>query len=134
MSSALERIKNKVRNAQSGSVHAQLIDAASGESGQAAEADKNVNVNENVKVDGNTSVNVNVSGDETTSTTMEPVLQQTVSSKRRPKRMKFEELHKRDTFWIRNDLKQKLDELCVGEKGEKTRIVNEALKAYLEKL
>lgn len=129
MSSALERIKNKVRNSQSGSLHAQLIDTT------ATDSKVNVNVNENVKVDGNETVYVNVDT-ENAINQQEPSspTQQAGAVSRRPKRKKFEELHKRDTFWIRNDLKQKLDELCVGERGEKTRMINEALDAYLEKM
>jgi hypothetical protein len=48
------------------------------------------------------------------------------------KRQKFEERYRRDTFWIRNDLKEKLNAQCEGEKGEKTRIINEAIEMYFD--
>ncbi|MEK4277595.1 hypothetical protein [Paenibacillus sp. FSL R7-0026] len=47
------------------------------------------------------------------------------------KKKKFEELHTRDTVWIENDLKQKLDnQSAENGRGEKTRIINEALRQY----
>lgn len=46
------------------------------------------------------------------------------------KKPKFEDTHKRDTVWIRNDLKEILDDNCV-DRGDKTRIINEALEQYL---
>lgn len=51
--------------------------------------------------------------------------------KPKPKKMKFEELHKRDTVWIENELKHRLDtDSNEGGRGEKTRIINEALRQY----
>lgn len=48
-----------------------------------------------------------------------------------PKKKKFEELHTRDTVWIENDLKAKLDsQSAENGRGEKTRIINEALRLY----
>lgn len=71
------------------------------------EEDTNVNVNENVYVD----VNVNID---------------------KPKRKRFEETHSRQTYYIENDLIEKLNQQAGSEKGEKTRIVNEAIRWYLE--
>lgn len=52
-------------------------------------------------------------------------------SKPKTKRKKFEELHTRDTVWIENDLKKKLDhQSAENGRGEKTRIINEALRRY----
>ncbi|MEK4078247.1 hypothetical protein MHI01_30900 [Paenibacillus sp. FSL M7-0656] len=49
----------------------------------------------------------------------------------KPKKKKFEELHRRDTFWIENGLKERLDkESAENGRGEKTRIINEALREY----
>ncbi|OMC62776.1 hypothetical protein BK126_28340 [Paenibacillus sp. FSL H7-0326] len=49
----------------------------------------------------------------------------------KPKKKKFEELHKRDTVWIENELKKRLDRESVENgRGEKTRIINEALRRY----
>lgn len=48
-----------------------------------------------------------------------------------PKKKKFEELHRRDTVWIENELKDKLDSQSLDYgRGEKTRIINEALRRY----
>jgi len=115
VSNAMERIKSKIRNASGASVHSQLIDTnlAVGDNGKHS----NVNVDENK--------NVNVVGSAAATQSMPA---------KREKRKKFEELYKRDTFWIRNDLKERLDEYCSGERGEKTRIINEALQAYMEKM
>lgn len=52
-------------------------------------------------------------------------------NKTKTKRKKFEELHTRDTVWIENDLKKKLDnQSAENGRGEKTRIINEALRNY----
>ncbi|OBA07237.1 hypothetical protein A9P44_10215 [Paenibacillus polymyxa] len=49
----------------------------------------------------------------------------------KPKKKKFEELHQRDTVWIENELKKRLDRAgAEGGRGEKTRILNEALRVY----
>ncbi|WP_310144278.1 hypothetical protein [Paenibacillus amylolyticus] len=47
------------------------------------------------------------------------------------RKKKFEELHRRDTVWIENELKDKLDsQSSEYGRGEKTRIINEALRRY----
>jgi len=49
----------------------------------------------------------------------------------KPKKKKFEELYRRDTVWIENELKKRLDSAgAEGGRGEKTRILNEALRVY----
>lgn len=50
------------------------------------------------------------------------------------KKKKFEDTHSRDTFWLKNEIKEQLDGLCKGERGEKTRIINEALTMYFEQM
>lgn len=47
------------------------------------------------------------------------------------RKKKFEEKYKRATYYIENDIKEKLDKQAGNEKGEKTRIVNEALRNFL---
>lgn len=54
--------------------------------------------------------------------------------KKKEKKVKFEESNTKVNFWIRNDIKEVLDMLCEGKKGEKYRIVNEALTMYLNKM
>ena len=47
----------------------------------------------------------------------------------------FENLYKRQTFYIHKDLIEKLNQATAkAPKGEKTRILNEALEQYLENL
>lgn len=57
-------------------------------------------------------------------------LKKSSAAKRKPK---FDETHSRDSVWIRNDLKKVLKDVCT-EKGDKTRIINEALEDYFRKL
>ncbi|WP_309122222.1 hypothetical protein [Paenibacillus sp.] len=129
MSNAMERIKNKIRNSSGASVHTQLIDTSGADAEPKAESYVNVYENENKHVSEHAIENVNVNAN----AAVDHAASQGGPQKRE-KRKKFEELYKRDTFWIRNELKEKLDAYCQGERGEKTRIVNEALKDYLEKL
>ena len=49
------------------------------------------------------------------------------------KKKKFEDMYTRATFYINNDLLSWLKEVCGDEKGEKTRIINEALRAYMKR-
>lgn len=42
----------------------------------------------------------------------------------------FEATHERATVWLHNDVAQDLKTAC-KRRGDKTRIVNEALRAYL---
>lgn len=48
----------------------------------------------------------------------------------RKRKLKFEETHKRATFYIENSLLEKLNKMSGSEKGEKTRIINDALRQY----
>lgn len=47
---------------------------------------------------------------------------------------KFEETHTKDNVWWRNDVKAALDLLAKGRKGEKTRMINEAMIQYIQRL
>jgi uncharacterized protein (DUF4415 family) len=49
------------------------------------------------------------------------------------RRPKFEDMYTRQTFYIENELLEQMNQLAGGEKGEKTRIINEALRAYLKR-
>lgn len=54
-----------------------------------------------------------------------------IKPKAPPRKKKFEEMHRRDTVWIENELKDKLDnQSSEYGRGEKTRIINEALRLY----
>lgn len=110
MSNKLDQIKDKVRQSSSSGVHSQLIDTNIIEEDRKANSQGNVNENVNV---------------------IERKEPETMP--RREKKKKFEDLFKRDTFWVKNELKTQLDEFCRGEKGEKTRVINEALEQYFNK-
>jgi len=71
-----------------------------------------INTNENTNVDVNENTNVDVN---------------------ETKKKKFEDMYTRATFYINNDLLSWLKEVCGDEKGEKTRIINEALRAYMKR-
>ena len=49
------------------------------------------------------------------------------------KKKKWEDNYKRATFYIQNDVMEELEYAAGNEKGEKTRIINEALQDWLEK-
>ncbi|MDA5111006.1 hypothetical protein [Brevibacillus thermoruber] len=66
-----------------------------------------IDTNENVNID----VNVNV---------------------KTKRKKKFEETHTRQTYYIENDLLLRLNAIAGNEKGEKTRIINEALRQYFD--
>jgi len=51
-----------------------------------------------------------------------------------PKKPKFEELHTRDTFWVKNEIFKKLHSMTKGNKGMKTNIINDALEQFLNKI
>ena len=49
------------------------------------------------------------------------------------KKPKFEELHKKDTFWVRNEILDKLHGITKGNKGLKTQIINDSLELFFKK-
>ncbi|MDM5335812.1 hypothetical protein QUF84_00685 [Fictibacillus enclensis] len=51
----------------------------------------------------------------------------------KPKRVKFEDTHTKSTYWIRDDVLEAFNKIA-GERGEKTRIINQALIDYFHKL
>jgi hypothetical protein len=106
VSSKLDAIKNKVKNSSNQSVHGALIDT------DIINDDKKAN-------SGNVNVHVDVDVPK--------------DKPKKEKRAKFEDLYTRDTVWIRNDLKLLINEECAGERGEKTRIINEALEEFFKK-
>lgn len=47
------------------------------------------------------------------------------------KKKKFEDRYSRQTVWIEDDIIKRISDLTKNERGEKTRIINEALRKYL---
>ncbi|CAH0305707.1 hypothetical protein [Priestia megaterium] len=55
--------------------------------------------------------------------------------KRKVKPKKFEDEHSKLTFWIRDDLREMINEAIIGEgKGAQTRLLNTAIEEYFKKL
>jgi hypothetical protein len=54
-------------------------------------------------------------------------------AKERKIKKKFEDQHSKQTYWIRNDVLEALNKIA-KERGEKTRIINNALIDYIKKL
>jgi hypothetical protein len=106
-----DKLKERIR--RTSPAHEQLIDPVKNEN-DGVNVDVHVNENVNVNDDVNENVNVNV------------YVQPKVN--RRPK---FEDVYVRHTFFIERSLLEELNRRAAGEKGEKTRILNEALRAYL---
>jgi hypothetical protein len=52
---------------------------------------------------------------------------------KKDKKLKFEENFTRQTYYIENTLLERLNQSVGREKGEKTRIINEALRKYFKK-
>lgn len=50
--------------------------------------------------------------------------------KAQPKKVRFDQKYHKMTIYILKDLVDLINEEAAGERGEKTRIINEALKMY----
>lgn len=106
--SALDAIKQKVRQSGGASAQAAIIDTNIIEDDR-----KEIKPIEQQELPVDVHVNVHV--DE------------------KPKKKKFEELYARATLWVKREHMQTIEDLCRGERGEKTRIINEALDEYFSK-
>lgn len=107
------------------------------------------NVNTNVNTSENTSVNLYVSesvnkssndgesprtdveNDDDAEVTLLDIANKVAKEKKKKK--KFEDQHTKQTYWIRNDVLEALNKIA-KERGEKTRIINQALIDYIKKL
>jgi hypothetical protein len=88
-----------------------------------------VNANENKSESNNENKDVNDNDDEDAFDIGSITKKIKKAKKKKPK---FEETHRKDNFWVRNDLHKALKEICT-ERGEKTKIINEALQDYFVK-
>lgn len=91
---------------------------------------KNTSDSDNESKNGSENKSVNVSDNKADLGTIDV---SKIASKR-PVKQKFEETHTKDNVWLRNDVKGILDSLTKGTKGEKVRIVNEALILYFQSM
>lgn len=141
MSSKKDRFKTLVRGKSEGNQSNSAVSALLKEN---IDETKNTNVN----VSENTSVNVEISesvvkslSEGLTRTKVEnedyseinllDIANKVVKEKKKKK--KFEDQHSKQTYWIRNDVLEALNKIA-RERGEKTRIINNALIDYIKKL
>lgn len=141
MSSKKDRFKTLVRGKsegnQSNSAAAELLK----ENIDGTES-ANVNTSENTSV--NVEVTENIGKPSIKGTTRTKVENEDYSeinlldiankvAKEKKKKKKFEDQHSKQTYWIRNDVLEALNKIA-RERGEKTRIINNALIDYIKKL
>ena len=93
--------------------------------------DKNVNVNKNVHVNNNevvdNDIDVNV---------IENVVVKVDGDSGKlsySKKVKFDDSHCRQTVYINKDYWAKINEIASNEKGIKTKVINDALEAWLKR-
>lgn len=119
---AMDAIKQKVRQSGTSTVHSAIIDTniisddrkeIAGITPEKGKSDVDVNVH----VNGDVNVNENVAE-------VAPL---------RERRPKFEDNHVRQTVWVRKEYVELIEKEALGERGEKTRIVNDALEQYFRK-
>ena len=48
------------------------------------------------------------------------------------RKLKFKEIHIKDTYWLENDIHQTIEDITEGKKSAKALILNQALKDYLK--
>ncbi|MDP5276097.1 hypothetical protein [Chengkuizengella axinellae] len=86
------------------------------------------NVNETV--DENKNVNVNVNSDVNNDSNIVEIANNIAKNK--AKKSKFEDQYSRATYWIEKDVLKAFNK--VAGHGEKTRMINEAIKQYIQRL
>lgn len=143
MSSKKDRFKTLVRGKSEGNQSNSAVSALLKEN-----IDGTQSTNVNVNTSENTSVNVEVTESfdkssikETTRTKVENEDYSEINlldiankvAKERKIKKKFEDQHSKQTYWIRNDVLEALNKIA-KERGEKTRIINNALIDYIKKL
>jgi hypothetical protein len=143
LSSKKDRFKSLVRDKSEGN---QSNSAASALLKENINETKNANVNVNASE--NTSVNVDVNESMDKLANKEPTRTEVGNgdysevdllniankvAKEKKKKKKFEDQHSKQTYWIRNDVLEALNKIA-RERGEKTRIINNALIDYIKKM
>lgn len=145
MSSKKDRFKTLVRGKSEGNQSNTAVSALLKENidGDGTEiANVNVNTSENTSVNVEVTESIDKSSIKETNTTK--VKNEDYSeinlldiankvAKERKKKKKFEDQHSKQTYWIRNDVLEALNKIA-RERGEKTRIINNALIDYIKKL
>jgi hypothetical protein len=87
--------------------------------------DENIDVNVDVDVDNDIGIN-----DDHNQIDLKALRQKVKQQSAKKKTTRFEDEHKKLTVWVKNDAFEILQLLAANKKGEKTRIVTEALMKY----
>jgi hypothetical protein len=107
VSNKLDAIKNKVRRSSGDSVHAQIIDT------NIIEDDRKA-----------------MTGRPTQQAREELNAHADPPEGNKERKKKFEDLYTRQTIWVKKEYVAMIEKESDGERGEKTRILNDALKEY----
>jgi hypothetical protein len=96
-------------------------------SNQGDEDIQNNDIDENIDVDVDNDIGIN---DDHNQIDLKALRQKVKQQSAKKKTTRFEDEHKKLTVWVKNDAFEILQLLAANKKGEKTRIVTEALMKY----
>jgi hypothetical protein len=96
-------------------------------SNQGDEDIQNNDIDENIDVDVDNDIGIN---DDHNQIDLKALRQKVKQQSVKKKTTRFEDEHKKLTVWVKNDAFEILQLLAANKKGEKTRIVTEALMKY----
>jgi hypothetical protein len=96
-------------------------------SNQGDEDVQNNDIDENIDVDVDNDIGIN---DDHNQIDLKALRQKVKQQSAKKKTTRFEDEHKKLTVWVKNDAFEILQLLAANKKGEKTRIVTEALMKY----
>lgn len=96
-------------------------------SNQGEEHVQNNDIDENIDVDVDNDIVIN---DDHNQIDLKALRQKVKQQSAKKKTTRFEDEHKKLTVWVKNDAFEILQLLAANKKGEKTRIVTEALMKY----
>ena len=94
---------------------------------QGEEPVQNNDIDENIDVDVDNDISIN---DDHNQIDLKALRQKVKQQSAKKKTTRFEDEHKKLTVWVKNDAFEILQLLAANKKGEKTRIVTEALMKY----
>jgi beta-lactamase class D len=93
--------------------------------------DENIDVNRDVNVDKDVTINDNIDiNNAVTKFDLNALRQKVKQQTSKEKKTRFEDRHRKLTVWVENEAFEALQLLAANKKGEKTRIVTEALMKY----
>lgn len=126
-----EKLRERLQQRGVSKAHGQLIGITQ-EEDEPAEADQNQNLLQNEKEDSNQSEKHLQNEDETAKANPTTRRRRKPRSKREVEKEKFTNKYQARTFYVLPSLLKRFDKLTGGIRGEKTRMINEALEEYLD--